>query len=522
LAAGFVAAVAPQAANAAQKTVHGGATVKPHAGTGYIELCKYAYNNNKWTEGSFNFSISGVSGTQTVQTGTCNAPVAVPAGSVTIKEQEPAPFKLAKVVTSPSYDLKSTSYSGASSVVNVPAGITVEAAFYNEPNTGLVKVCKTLASNAAALEGDAFYFDYSYSFTPSTGGAPVTGRGVVEVTAASSTGVTVCEPIGHNSPSSTSTGYYLPIGTVVSIHEDMRMSPSGISSSMTGIVPPSANDGSTSSVANLIVKAGATDAMFTNGALGYIEVCKNLWVDQDTTVGPQPFTFSIDGGPLFTVLSGSCSAPIEVAVGNHTVAESPNSTFPFWYVTTVAADDPFGERLLSNEYMNPASVSVPYGGVANETIVTFWNYVAEAQVKVCIEQTSPDANLNGATFDVKGTTSNGVAYSAVLTVTASSSNPQGEVCGYITGPFDAVNGPNNTPVTLYLTETADPTANNVPAGTDIADVIYQGNGSGPNPDTFPQPLGTTFSFTLGAGENVVTFVNGRTGADSTAGSHFIK
>lgn len=473
------------------------------AGTGYIELCKYG--EDRWTQGDFTFTISGVAAPVTVLAGTCAAPVAVPAGSVTIHETEPANFNLAGVTTVPSTALSSVNLSAATATVTVPTGVNVETSFYNEAALGVVKVCKTLAANAAALEGDTFVFDVSWSFTPPSPSAPISGSGTVAVTAAMATGVTVCEPFST----------LLPVGTAVSITEDMAASPANTSPTVTGIIPPSANNGSTSTTANLIVAQGATDALFTDGALGYIEVCKNPveTFGQDNTVGAQPFSFSVDGGPAFTVTAGSCSAPMQVAVGNHTVQESLSNDFYFVSVSTVAADDPSGARLLSGATMNPATVSVPYGGVGNETVVTFTNHTQGSQIKVCVEQTSPDANLGGATFDVTGTTSNGVSISSVLTLSPSTSNPTGLICGSLTPIFDAINGSGNNPVTFSLTESAGP---GVPAGTDIANVIYQGNGSGPSPDSFPQALGTSFSFTAGMGENVVTFVNGRTasGTDS--------
>jgi hypothetical protein len=477
-------------------------------GTGYIELCKYGYENNKWTQGDFTFYISGVSKPVTVLAGTCAAPVAVPAGSVTITEKEPAHFVLKKVTTDPSTALTSVNYSGASATVMVPSGVNVETSFYNEPQLGVVKVCKTLAANAASLVGDTFYFDVTWTFTAPSGMA-MSGKGLASVTAASTTGVTVCKPFAT-----------LPVGTYVSITEDMSLSPPDITSTVTGIVPPSANAGSTSTMANLIVAPGATDAMFTDGALGYIEVCKNPLQSygQDKGAGNQPFPYSIDNGPVFWVNAGSCSAPMQVAVGDHTVTEGLNKYFYLTNVSTVAADDPTGARLLSGPTANPAKVSVPYGGVANETVVTFTNHTQGAQIKVCAEQTSPDANLGGVTFDVNGRTSNGVSISAVLTLYPSTSNPTGLVCGNLTPIFDAINGSSNSPVTFTLTETA---GSGVPVGTDIANVIYQGNGSGPSPDSFPQALGTTFSFTAGVGENVVTFVNGRTSGGSGSSSRLI-
>jgi len=49
--------------------------------------------------------------------------------------------------------------------------------------------------------------------------------------------------------------------------------------------------------------------------------------------------------------------------------------------------------------VNPASVTVPYGGVGNETVVTFGNVVDGTQFKICKQETSSDAMLSGSTFN---------------------------------------------------------------------------------------------------------------------------
>jgi len=475
-------------------------------GTGYVELCKYGTLNDPFTQGDFAFTVtSGSTATSmTVLTGTCSAPIPVTAGTVSVVENEPAPYQLTSVATLPAISLGSFSQAASSATITVPNNTIVMASFFNDPQLGVVKACKTLASNAAALEGDTFVFDVSWTFQPPAPAAAITGSGTVSVTAPLAVDTTVCMPYGQ----------LLPVGTAVSITEDAALSPPDVSSTLTQIIPSSANAGSTSTMANVIVQPGATDALFTNGALGWIEVCKNPVVTYDkwNYVGSPVFAFSVNGGPSFPVATGSCSAAIEVPAGTATVTEAPSSDFYFDGVSTLAADDPTGARLLTSPMTNPATVVVPYGGVGNETVVTFTNHTDGAQLKVCVQETSPDANLGGATLNFWVNDGHDPAFFAQLTISPTDTNPNGEVCGMISHIFDAVTGPKLVPVSLSLTET--PTTS-VPAGTDIENVTYAGYGSGVSPDAFPYALtssGIPFSFTIGAGENVVTFVNGRTAA----------
>ncbi len=170
------------------------------------------------------------------------------------------------------------------------------------------------------------------------------------------------------------------------------------------IFPAANNAGSANGTAVFTVPTDGSvaSATFTNDPLGYIEVCKNFYEtpfwDSVSYNGNNSAQFSVNGGPSFWVAGGACSAPIEVPAGTATVSEVIGSSFFLWNVSTLSATDVFGTRLLSGATVNPASVVVPYGGVGNETVVTFTNVVDPTQFKICKQETSADANLSGGTF----------------------------------------------------------------------------------------------------------------------------
>jgi hypothetical protein len=101
--------------------------------------------------------------------------------------------------------------------------------------------------------------------------------------------------------------------------------------------------------------------------------------------------------------------PIEVPAGTATVSEVIGKNLFLDSISTVSSSDPFGARLLTGGGptlanpnavpVNPASVTVPYGDVGNETVVTFLNVVDPTQFKICKQETSSDAMLAGSTFN---------------------------------------------------------------------------------------------------------------------------
>ena len=150
------------------------------------------------------------------------------------------------------------------------------------------------------------------------------------------------------------------------------------------------------------------------------------------------------------------------------------------------------------------TVSVPFGGVAGETIATFTNAVKTGQFKICTAQTSPGAALAGVSFTYDYSyTVNGMTTSSSVTLTELST---GSACSGLIGPVSIVNT-DGSAVTVSVTAVA-PSVSDV----DITNILYQGGSTTvtipPTPATFP----ATMSFSMGAGANVVTFTNGRTTA----------
>ena len=137
----------------------------------------------------------------------------------------------------------------------------------------------------------------------------------------------------------------------------------------------------------------------------------------------------------------------------------------------------FGTRLLTGSTVNPASVTVPYGGVANETVVTFTNAVDPTEFKICKQESSADVNLSGDTFDFSWGYEDGnddISGSGDLSLTiapVTASNPTGLVCsGLIWGP-PAVD-PSGDSINVNVTELSTPIL-------DVAasSITYQGNGT---------------------------------------------
>ena len=58
-----------------------------------------------------------------------------------------------------------------------------------------------------------------------------------------------------------------------------------------------------------------------------------------------------------------------------------------------------GTRLLTGATANPATVTVPYGDVATETVVTFTNTVDPTEFKICKQESRLTPTSQGATFD---------------------------------------------------------------------------------------------------------------------------
>jgi hypothetical protein len=480
------------------------------AGTGYIEVCKYAADG--FVEGSFPFTIS--SGGATVATvsvavNSCSSDVAVPAGPVVVTEANEFPYEVTQASSLPTISVSGVTLGGGGSATfAVSANQAVSALFTDGTYLGYYKICKVLATDQGSLAGSIFNYTVNWTFTPPNGAAAYKTKPLsVSVVAvdASVVGGACSLPFGA------------PAGSVVTATENAFPD---VAVSKVAIVPPG------DVPANLTAPAGTAlftvpmdgstaSATFTNEPLGTIEICKNFdpWT-YDSNYSAQ---FTVNGGASFWVNGGGCSAPITVPAGTATVSEASQANFYLESVSTVSATDMFGTRLLTGATVNPATFTVPYGGVGNETVVTFTNAVDLTQFKICKQETSADANLVGSTFEFtwsfKGRDGDpdptGNVYLTIAPVTAS--NPTGLVCsGLLWGP-PAVNSDGSvTPVSIVEDST-------LIAAVEVTSIVYQGNGTVGPESALPAVVtgGTAgLCFDPGAGINVVTFTNGRTGGSS--------
>ncbi len=504
----------------------------PRAATGSIEICKYAVSND-WVPGagtSWPFTYTG--GSASVPMGQCTAPLTVNAGTVVISEGDVHPYVVQAVTAYPPYALSSVNLgtyeatpgtSSGGATVTVSAGQDVEVNVWNQTLPSYFKLCKTLANNQGSLAGSTFNYSYTWSFTPPAaivGATPITGSGSTWVTAVAAPG-SVC-----------SSGIAVPAGATITAWEGTSVP--YVSVTNVAIFPAANNAGSANGTAVFTVPTDGSvaSATFTNDPLGYIEVCKNFYEtpfwDSVSYNGDNSAQFSVNGGPSFWVAGGACSAPIEVPAGTATVSEVIGSSFYLWNVSTLSATDVFGTRLLSGATVNPASVVVPYGGVGNETVVTFTNVVDPTQFKICKQETSADANLSGGTFyftwsySVDESSYSGDVALTIAPVTAA--NPTGLVCsGLIWGPPVV----DTTGAAIPVAITEDPT---LLPGVQLDSIGYQGNGivkydstsydgtyahDGTTPVQVSLKASGAFCIDPGAGINVVTFTNGSVGAGKT-------
>jgi hypothetical protein len=442
--------------------------------TGFIEVCKYALD--PFVEGSFNFTITDANGAvynQSVLVGQCTAPIEVAAGNATVTEAAQFPYLVGEIDVFPSGRTVSSNLSNQTVTVKVVQGDSsteTAVSFGNYTRLGYFKVCKTLTANSSALAGHTFYFDVtSVGVTTDLKPNQVEQRQIMQVVAGAA-GSTSCviDPSG------------LPLGSPVSITEEGT---DNVVNTAVSVSPASNDTGSFAPTANFVIGSGVTTATFTNMAFGTIEVCKTA---ADASTATQTFYFSVNGGAPIAVHAGQCSLPIAVPAGTATVAEAGKANF---HLVNVTATGPTGDnRLFSGT--NPVTVTTPFGGVENETAVTFTNAVNTGQFKICKQ--SPEPTLQGVTFNftfsyaVNGTTTNGTA---ALT--------PGN-CSSLSGNIPVVD-PNGNPIPIYVTEAATPTV-------EVSDITVLNashvlfNGQTPN----------DVQFSVNQGVTTVTYTNVRT------------
>ena len=411
----------------------------------------------------------------------CFGPTAYPAATVVnLAEGSLTGNQISSIVSTGSGSLSNVNLSAGTSTATLGGDGTTMTVTYTDVQTptGMIKVCKTLAPNSSALVGTNFTFTVTDNESPAIETVTVPALAIGSINC-----VTVSSGI--------------PVGSVATVTEQAQPNIALIGISVS---PSSSDAGSTTTQAKVTVGTSIASATFTNEALGWVEVCKNA---ADTVTAGQTFTFSVNGGPSFTVMAGNCSAAIQVPAGTASVNEiQSNPAFYLANVSTVGVTDPTGARLLTGPTTTPATVVVPYGPVANETVVTFTDAAKLGAFKVCTSQTSPGANLAGRAFTytysytVNGVTTTGSVSLFVPLLGAS--------CSAVIGPIDPVNS-DGTPVKVTVTATVPSVAS-----VDLAGFSYQGAGTLLSSPTLPAVFPASATFTVGIGINIVTFTNGAT------------
>ena len=409
--------------------------------TGSLEVCKASTDN--WVEGDFGFTISSGGTSQVtpgVPVGQCSSEYTVDAGTVTVSEGDYYPYEVDGATTYPEFLVGTVNAgAGGGATVTVNAGAYVTLYIWNGTALSYYKMCKTLADNQGSLAGSTFSYDTSWVFTPSNGAAPISSGNIVLSVTADPAGETACSGI-EGAPAGaivTASEVAFPDVVVTGTPAISGNASSNTSSGTTAVfgLPTGANTGSVAS------------ATFTNDPMGWIEVCKYYYDDVPTnttapttpasrrssrsTVG-RPSRFRVElARPRSKSRQERLPSP-----RRSTLASTSGTSRPTARMTFSAS------RLLSSDIANPASVTVPYGGVGNETVVTFIDAVDPTQFKICKQETSADAALSGDwfTFDYAFSDGNypaiggeGSVSLQIAPITAS--NPTGLVCsGMIYGP----------------------------------------------------------------------------------------
>jgi hypothetical protein len=352
----------------------------PPSGTGWLEICKDAAPIGQGLTdpdvvGPFDFTAVDAAGAtyqKTVLAGQCSEPFQVAAGIAEVTEGPSPGFDLVDAFTIPSDRLLTANLINRTADVEVPASDSsndeTQVHFVNAAQRGQLKICKALGPGSADLIGQPFTFEASFV---SNSGLHVTVL-VGPIIAASST---QCMIAG-----------IFPIGSVVTVTEDAP-----------GDFVDVAGEGP------ITIAPGINTKTITNTAKGLLEICKAPLPRgefQTTT----PFQFRVDGGTTISVRAGTCSLPLRVSVGNHTVTELASTTYeldpnaPGNGITVNPADREVSRSLNTRT----VTVSVPYGP-NGETLVTYYNRLKRASLKICkvIPSTSWDSlGTKPFTYDV--------------------------------------------------------------------------------------------------------------------------
>jgi hypothetical protein len=433
-------------------------------------------------------------------------------------------YALQSVSAAPVGNLGTYDLAAQTANFNVTLGLQTTATFVDATQYNYVKVCKVLKNNLGNLAGTTFTYYVSWVFTPPIAtGAPAfpAVRDDVTVVAVAAPGE-ACSVV----PSA------IPAGSVVTATEDTAPANVYVSVTDVSIVPSqfavtTPTPPATTAVLTVPpVGDGYADAVFTDTPMGFIEVCK--YFDPSWPGNPQGSwynnpgnvaTFTVNSGSPFPVTTykedgGSCTNAIEVpaGTGTTTVTEIVGANYKFEYVTAEASvagvvyDELTGLTIppaqLSESTVNPAVVSVPYGAIANDTSVKFWDAVDPIFIKVCVQDTSvyttgPKSETVWFTYTQTG------SYSKLLYVPIVTGAGFTDQCTFVpVTDAEYVVNPDGSPYVATVTEDfITPTPPSAP-GVVVNKIVY--NGGGLVTTNSPPAI----SFTVGNGNNEVDFTLG--------------
>jgi hypothetical protein len=288
------------------------------APTGYIEICKDKPSGDPLT-GSFTFTIDGGHSTS-VAVGSCSSAIEVPTGNHTVAETAKSGSDLVSITGNPSGSVSNVNLTSRSATVAVTSGAISAVTFTNEttPQNGTLKVCKVAGSGVT--DGQLFTFTVD-------GGSPF------QVAAGSCSSQMQVTAGNHTVREAAASGY----------------SVSAISTTPAGALVSSSLSNRTATVD---VPAGSVvDVSFTNQkSTGTLKVCK---VAGTGVTAGQPFPFSVDNGSPFSVPAGSCSLPMTLPSGHHTVVEGATNGY---HATDMAVPSDSAGSLVSSDLSTQTAV----------------------------------------------------------------------------------------------------------------------------------------------------------------------